>query len=114
MKTATKAALLSGLVLPGLGQIYLKRYRRGIVILVLVLLALGVIIGTLTAAALQSLKAIESKGGVTDIETISNQAIIDSAQMGIYLRIILLFILCCWVYSVVDAYRIGMRGESKK
>lgn len=114
MKTATKAALLSGLVLPGLGQIYLKRYKRGLIILVLVLLALGVIIGTVAASALQSLKEIEGRGGVVDMETISNRASIDSAQTGIYLRPILLFVLCCWLFSVVDAYRIGKRGESKK
>ncbi|HET6459991.1 MAG TPA: hypothetical protein VFG29_04300 [Syntrophales bacterium] len=114
MKTAAKAALLSGLVFPGLGQIYLKRYTRGLIILIIVLLALGVIIGTVTASALQSLKAIEIRGGIADMEAISNLASIDSSHMGVYLRLILLFVLCCWLFSVVDAYRIGKSGESKK
>jgi TM2 domain-containing membrane protein YozV len=110
MKTAVKAALLSGFVFPGLGQIYLKRYGRGLIILILVLLALGVIIGTVTVSALESLKAIESGGGIADMETISNLASIDSAHSGIYLRLLLLFVLCCWIFSVVDAYKIGKRS----
>jgi TM2 domain-containing membrane protein YozV len=110
MKTAVKAALLSGVVFPGLGQIYLKRYRRGLIILILVLLAFGIIIGTVTVSALKSLKAIENGGGIADMETISNLASIDSAHSGIYLRLILLFVLCCWLFSVVDAYKIGQRS----
>jgi TM2 domain-containing membrane protein YozV len=110
MKTAIKAALLSGFVFPGLGQIYLKRYKRGLTILILVLLALGVIIGTVTVSALESLKAIQSGGGIADMETISNLASIDSARSGIYLRLILLFVVCYWLFSVADAYKIGKRS----
>jgi TM2 domain-containing membrane protein YozV len=104
MKTAIKAALLSGFVFPGLGQIYLKRYKRGLTIL------LGIIIGTVTVSALESLKAIQSGGGIADMETISNLASIDSARSGIYLRLILLFVVCCWLFSVADAYKIGKRS----
>ena len=110
MKSAIKAALLSGFVFPGLGQIYLKRYTRGLTILIPVLLALGIIIGTVVASALESLKAIESGGGIADMETVSNLARIDSVHSGINLNFILLFVLCCWLFSVVDAYRIGEKG----
>ena len=45
MSHALKAALLSGLVFPGLGQIMLKHYKRGIAVVVvtLVLMALFMI-----------------------------------------------------------------------
>jgi len=99
MNNAIKAALLSGFVFPGLGQIYLKRYKRGLTIMILALLAL-----------LESLKAIESGGGIADMETISNLASIDSARSGIYLKLISLFVLCCWLFSVADAYKIGKRS----
>ena len=95
---------------PGLGQIYLKRYTRGLAILLPVLLCLGIIIGTVVASALESLKAIESGGGIADMETVSNLARIDSVHSGINLNFILLFVLCCWLFSVVDAYRIGKKG----
>jgi TM2 domain-containing membrane protein YozV len=110
MNNAIKAALLSGFVFPGLGQIYLKRYKRGLTIMILVLLALGVIIGTAIVSALEGLKAIESGGGIADMETISNLASIDSARSGIYLKLISLFVLFCWLFSVADAYKIGKRS----
>jgi TM2 domain-containing membrane protein YozV len=110
MKTAIRAALLSGFVFPGLGQIYLKRYKRGLAMMMLVLLALGIIIRTVIVSAMESLKAIESGGGIADMQTISNLARIDSAHSGINLNLILLFVLCCWLFSVVDAYRIAKRS----
>jgi len=110
MKTAIKAALLSGFVFPGLGQIYLKRYKRGLTIMILVLLALGIIIRTVIVSAMESLKAIESGGGIADMQTISNLARIDSVHSGINLNFILLFVLCCWLFSVVDAYKIAKRS----
>jgi TM2 domain-containing membrane protein YozV len=110
MKTAIKAALLSGFVFPGLGQIYLKRYKRGLTILILVLLALGIIIGTVTVSALESLKTIQSQGGIADMETISSLASIDSARSEIYLRLVLLFVVCCWLFSVADAYKLGKKS----
>ena len=109
MNNAIKAALLSGFVFPGLGQIYLKRYKRGLTIAMLMLLALGLIIRTVIASALESLKAIENGGGIADMETISNLASIDSARGGIYVKLISLFVLCCWLFSVADAYKIGKR-----
>ncbi|MGZ6248188.1 MAG: hypothetical protein ACXWMC_01050 [Syntrophales bacterium] len=109
MKSAIKAALLSGFVLPGLGQIYLKRYKRGLAILIPVLLAIGVIIGTVVTSALESLKAIESRGGIADMDTVSNLARVDSVHGGMSLRFIMLFVLCCWLFSVVDAYKIGKK-----
>jgi TM2 domain-containing membrane protein YozV len=109
MKSAVKAALLSGFVLPGLGQIYLKRYKRGLTIMILVLVAFGIIVRTVVVSALESLKAIESGGGIADMETVSNLARVDSVHSGINLKLILLFVLCCWLFSVVDAYKIGKK-----
>ena len=110
MNTAVKAALLSGFVFPGLGQMYLKRFKRGLTIMIPVLLALGMIIRTVIVSALERLKAIESGGGIADMETISNLARIDSAHGGTNLKLILLFVLGCWLFSVADAYKIGKKG----
>ncbi|HEX7534284.1 MAG TPA: hypothetical protein VF343_03430 [Syntrophales bacterium] len=110
MKSAVKAAFLSGVVFPGLGQIYLKRYKRGLTMMILVLVAFGIIVRTVVVSALESLKAIESGGGIADMETVSNLARVDSVHSGIDLKLILLFVLCCWLFSVVDAYKIGKKG----
>jgi hypothetical protein len=93
-----------------LGQIYLKRYKRGLAILIPVVLGFVIIVGKVIASAMESLEAIQSGGGIADMETISNLASIDSARSGIYLRLILLFVVCCWLFSVADAYKIGKRS----
>lgn len=103
MKTEVKAALLSGFVFPGLGQIYLKRYLRGLFFITLVLLGLMIVVGIATVGALESLRAVQIEGGTVDMNKISNLATTYSTQKGIYLRVIFLFIACCWIYSVIDA-----------
>ncbi len=62
MKTAVKAALLSALVFPGLGQMYLKRYVRGLIPMVLTLTGLGVWIAQATVGALQELDRLSEAG----------------------------------------------------
>ncbi|MFH2119839.1 MAG: hypothetical protein ABIJ25_05510, partial [Pseudomonadota bacterium] len=67
MKSAIKAALLSALVFPGLGQMYLKRYVRGLIPMVLTLTGLGVLITQATVGALQELEKMQSQGGLVDL-----------------------------------------------
>jgi TM2 domain-containing membrane protein YozV len=110
MKSPVKAALLSGLVFPGLGQIYLKRYMRGLTIIIPVILGLTFIIGMATVGALESLKKIKIEGGNADMDTIVNLATTYSTPNAIYSDIIFVFIACCWLFSVIDAYRIGKRN----
>ncbi|MCX5842407.1 MAG: DUF5683 domain-containing protein, partial [Deltaproteobacteria bacterium] len=74
MKSALKAALLSGLVFPGLGQIYLKRYWRGFLFIILIMIGLVIIAGIAAAGALESLNTIQAQGGTVDINTLSNLA----------------------------------------
>jgi TM2 domain-containing membrane protein YozV len=109
MKTAIKAALLSGFMFPGLGQIYLKRYKRGLTILIPVVLGFVIIVGKVIASAMESLEAIQNGGGIADMQAVSILARIDSAHSGINLNFILLLVLCCWLFSVVDVYKIGKR-----
>ncbi len=59
MKTAIKAALLSALVFPGVGQMYLKRYVRGLIPMVLILAGLGVLIVQATVGAFQDLDKMQ-------------------------------------------------------
>jgi hypothetical protein len=67
------------------------------------------IIGMATVGALEALKKIQIEGGNTDMDTIVNLATTYSTPNAIYTDIIFVFIACCWLFSVVDAYRIGER-----
>ena len=110
MKSPVKAALLSGLVFPGLGQVYLKRYMRGLTIIIPVILGLMLIIGMAAIGALEGLKKIQIEGGNADMDTILNLAVTYSKPGAVYSEIIFLFIVCCWLFSVIDAYRIGKKN----
>lgn len=111
MRPATKAALLSGLVFPGTGQIHLKRLRRGIGIMVCVLAGIGAVVWVATVKALAILEQMERQSGHIDMETISNLAVTSSASAAPSYRLILGFVICCWLFSIVDAYRIGKKME---
>lgn len=76
MNNSLKGALLSGLIFPGLGQVVLKRYKRGALIILAVLVCLSVVVVKAVQNALSILEKIESAGGA-----ISMSAILDAASM---------------------------------
>ncbi len=108
MKNSLKGAFLSGLIFPGLGQISLKHYKRGIVIMLTVLVSMSVFIVKAVQHALDILEKIESQGGAINMSTISNVATQASATSGnLTFNLVLLLVIICWIIGVVDAYRIG-------
>lgn len=112
MNTAIKAALLSGFVFPGSGQLYLKRYWRGLFIMMLVMLGLAIVIVRATVVALDSLKAMQVEGTAIDIGSISHLAETSSANAVIGNTAILVLLVSCWIFSIIDAYRIGKKSLS--
>ena len=115
MKNAIKGMLLSGLVLPGLGQVVLKSYRRGISLMLLVLIAFVTIVVSAARQAIVILEKIAAEGGAVDMESISNAAsqATTHADHMLY-NLALLLILICWIVGMVDAYTTGKkidRGE---
>jgi hypothetical protein len=114
MKKSLKGALLSGLVFPGAGQIALKHMARGTALICIILISFGVIIAKGTQIALAVLQKIEAAGGVLDIQTIteaSNRAVISSDSYIMHGGILL--ILLCWIFSIIDAYRIGKKLDKE-
>lgn len=107
MKTWKKAILLSALVLPGLGQITLKRYKTGIAIILVVVVSFY----RMMSVALEQANAIVNKaieqGGGLDIMAISNAASSsDNSTYNLYLWIII----ACWVIGIVDAWLAGTKS----
>ena len=113
MKNAIKGALLSGLIFPGLGQIVLKSYKRGIGLMIVCIAGLIVFVIQATQKAFLILENIAQEGGAIDMGTISNAAGQASAAYdSSTVNIALLLIIVCWVIGVVDAYRIGMQQDA--
>ena len=112
MSKSLMAALLSGLVLPGLGQVVLKRYRRGVVLMVIVLACLSVIGTIALQRAFAILRQIELAGGAIDIDAILNAATQSSAASdSLIINYASLLLIVCWIFGTVDAYRIGRKKD---
>ena len=113
MKNSIKGALFSGLVFPGLGQFVLKRHQRGTVIVLTVLISLSILIVKTVGAALDILSQIEMEGGLVDISEISSEATqLSTTSTELLLNFLLVLILSCWVFSTIDAYRIGKKMDA--
>jgi len=106
---AAFALLLSGLVLPGLGQIYLKRYLRGIIFMTVVTAGLFVMIAMVSLAALEPLQTLLMKGGDIDLQAVFRLTIRSFLYGPHYNKAILLFVVLSWGFAAVDAYRIGRK-----
>ncbi len=112
MNNSLKGALLSGVVFPGLGQIILKHYKRGIALMLTVLVSLLVIVVKAVQQALTILEKINSEGGTINMSTISNIATQASTTLdSLIFNFVLLLMIFCWVIGVVDAYIIGKKKD---
>ena len=108
MKNAVKGALFSGLVFPGAGQMILKRYARGIALMLAVIVCLAFIIMKATQQAVAILKKLETTGGMIDMNAISRAAVETSTASGSRsMNLCLILIVVCWILGTLDAYWIG-------
>lgn len=112
MKNSLKGALWSGLVFPGLGQVILKHNKRGVVLMLTVFTTLIVIVSEAAQQAFAILERIESEGGMIDVKTITDAAARTSSTSGsLIYNLGFLFIITCWIFGTVDAYRIGKKKD---
>ena len=112
MNNSLKGAFLSGLVFPGLGQVILKHYKRGAVLMLAVSASMLVILIKALQQAFAIMEMIESEGSVINLSTISNAATqaATTFESPIF-KFLLLLIIFCWIIGIVDAYRIGRKKD---
>ena len=115
MNNAIKGALLSGLVFPGLGQLILRQYRRGILIMLTVAICLAVIVIKAVTIAQEILQQVELQGDMIAMTSVTDAATRESLQSGsIALNILSGVIAICWVAATVDAYRTGRKLDRER
>ena len=112
MNNSLKGAFLSGLVFPGLGQVILKHYKRGAVLMLAVSASMLVILIKALQQAFAIMEKIGSEGSVINFSTISNAAAqaATTFESPIF-KLLLLLIIFCWIIGIVDAYRIGRKKD---
>lgn len=114
MNNSIKAALLSGLIFPGVGQISAGYKKRGWFIIGVNAVFLYLIISEIIQQAYSVIAEMQKNGSAMDIEAISKTT---SGMVGFSdnasLNILLMLLIVGWVISVIDAYRIGNEKDKK-
>ena len=114
MNNSIKGALLSGLLFPGLGQVVLRRYRRGMAFIFTVSIILLVMVVKAVQQAFTILEKIEAEGGVISMNTITNAVIQASTPSeSLTFKILLLLLILIWVMAVIDGYRVGKKKDKE-
>ncbi len=112
MTRPTKAALLSGLVFPGIGHMVLKQYLRGSVLMISALFALSVIVTVVIQRALTIVNRINS--GDIPVETGAIAEMVSNSTNGadsLIENISVIVLGACWLIGIIDSYRLGIAQE---
>jgi hypothetical protein len=108
VKKSTKAALLSALVFPGVGHLYLRKYKAGLLLAGVAFAAIYYLIAKAVGSAFEISEKIQSGAVPLDAEAItklvSQQSGGADAQM---MNIATIALGICWVIGIVDSYRAG-------
>ena len=114
MSRSSTAVVLSVLVLPGAGHLYLKQTGRGLALIAVSLTCLWIIVAQAIQQASAVLVQLEIEGGVLDpvqfAERVSQSA--SHAGSGAATAATLVLV-ACWLYGIIDAYRQGQREVRK-
>jgi hypothetical protein len=112
MSRPINAVLLSALVLPGAGQLYLKHYGRGFALIGVSLACLWILMDRAMQLASTVLDQITAEGGAIDPAQITELVAQASNSSGsAFVTIASLGLAGCWLIGIVDAYRLG-KAES--
>ena len=106
MRRSVKAALLSGLVFPGTGQVYLGLRRRGWAFIVSVILIFAGVVIRMTVQAYREIAAAAAKGAAIDVADLQ-KAVAASSDAATTAGLALLVLL--WLAAILDAWVAGER-----
>lgn len=110
MDKATKAALFSALLFPGWGQFYLKRYKRGLVFIMPVLIGTLALVWAIVQVGITIIKAAPFKKETVQLANVI-QVTVDALKTidFSYFLFILCLIAALWILSIIDAYLLGKK-----
>ena len=113
MKTSTKAALLSALVYPGIGQLLYHAYRRATLLILVFSIAAYFYIEEVVSKYQPLIDKVKSgevplNGQALAYELSKNPIILDPQRASVLTYILLI----CWLVAIVDAYRIGIKKDA--
>ncbi len=108
VKQSSKAALLSALVFPGLGHLLLRQTVRGWTLLLVSLAAISVVVRIAFLQAESIMGRVASGNISLDAVAIGEAAAHAASASDERLSgISYLVFAACWLFGIIDAYRIG-------
>ena len=114
MNLAIKGALFNALIFPGWGQIYLKKYKKGILIIIAITAGVISILWSVAQATINILKIAPIKKGTVTLSVVVQLAIDAVKALNLfYLFLILFFMIFLWILSIIDAYISGKKEMAK-
>jgi TM2 domain-containing membrane protein YozV len=113
MKKSTKATLISALVIPGAGHIYLKKYIPGVALIGISCAGIYYLLSKAIEQSMQIVDQIQSGAVQPDMAAITDLVSKQSSgTQAEILNIITIIITICWLGGIIDAYRLG-RAKDK-
>ena len=107
MKKSTKATLLSMLVFPGVGHLYLRKYLLGMVLFIGAATATYFIVSSAVKTALEVAEKIQSGSIPLEVGTIT-ELVSQKSHAGEYAtNNALIALFTFWVIGIFDSFRIG-------
>lgn len=111
---ATKAALFNALLFPGWGEIYLKKYKRGLLIIIAVMMGIISILWSFIQKSMVILKLTSFKKGTVTFSAVVQLAMDTVRSLNLrYLLFVFLTMILLWIVSIFDAYFLGKKEMSK-
>jgi hypothetical protein len=114
VKYSIKAALLSGLVFPGVGHLYLRRYLRGVLIAAAAAALSYFMISVALNSAFDIAGKIQSGDVPLNVESISELVSRESQGNEDSTDIAAMALFVLWIIGIVDSYREGRAREKSK
>jgi hypothetical protein len=110
MNLAIKVALYNALLFPGWGEIYLKKYTRGILIITGVTAGIISIVWSIGQTTINILKITPFKKGTVTFGAVVQLAFDAIKSLNLfYLFWVLFFMILLWIFSIIDAYLLGKK-----
>ena len=114
MSNALKGILFSALIFPGAGQIILAKYRRGAIFLGVAFVSGLLCVTALVRQAVERLQEVVAQGGVVTVSGVMKILTeVSTYVSSVLMMVSFLVLFCCWLFSVVDAWRIGNELDRK-
>jgi len=112
MKKTTKAVLLSALVFPGAGHLFLKRYLPGLALAGVSLAGVGYTLCRTVEISSQVFAGMQNGAVPPDVAAITAMLASQATGPGVLLLNIATVVpAICWFIGIVDVYRLGRRQD---